>query len=185
MKNYLITLSILMAFILSTSNCGAKVLYNDDIQIKINRNHTHSRLSKEYDAYIFNINNISNFPISIQAISLEKSTSGTAASESVQRSSIAAGGKTILTGLAYAIPTLTLSLWGSIIAAPFQMLGNSFGNIGAKQEGNRYDVMPVMPLILNPNDFCEVKTLGVKHHEVKIRVLYTIDDNSALREISN
>lgn len=155
--------------------CAPALAKNHDDYLKLNKNanHMHSRLSKEYTGYIYTLENISSTPVEILSVSLENTLTGEAAYRSVKRSSLAAGAKTIGTGLAYALPTLTLSLWGSILAAPVAMIGNSFGNAGAKQEGKRYDV-PAQTKTLPPNSEIKFRTIAVTHHPPKVKILYKI-----------
>lgn len=155
--------------------------HKDDNFINVTKKtkHLRSRLSKEYTGYVYTIENISDEPVYIENISTKDTLTSDAAYLSVKRSSLSTGAKTIGTGLVYAIPTITLSLFGSVILAPIKMVGNTCGNIGAKQEGKRYDIAPASAT-LNPGESVTVKTLAVHRHAPEINVLYKTEKNNDL-----
>lgn len=185
MKKILSVLLLLSICFCIPVKCLAKTIQNEDLSITANRNRTHSRLSKDYDGYIYHLTNKTNGTITLQSITMEDSTSGLAAAKGVQKSSLGIGAKTIADGVLWALPTLTLSIWGSIILAPVKMVSNSFGNVGAKQEGKRYDRKPEFPYTLNNCETVEIRALGVRHHNIKFKVLYNTADDSTIKELGN
>src|SRR5574344_145645 len=171
MKKFL-SLFCLSVFICTMAMPSFASDHDDYIKINKDTMHLRSRLSKQYTGFGYSIKNISNEDICIETISLKDSVTGQAAYLSLKRSSLAEAAGTIGTGLVYALPTLTLSLWGSIILAPIKMIGNSLGNTGAKQEGKRYDTAIPTQLTLKPNNSVKIKTLGVHRNPPTITIIY-------------
>lgn len=181
MKKIISLLCICTFFMGYTIPVSALTHRESDDYIKVSKTskHLRSRLSKEYTGYVYTIENISKEPVVIENISTKDTLTGEAAYLSVKRSSLSTGAKTIGSGLAYAIPTLTLSLLGSIILAPIKMTANTCGNIGAKQEGGRYDKDSDIKE-LQPGESLKVKTIAVQHHSPEIDVLYRTGNSKDL-----
>lgn len=100
--------------------------------------HMHSRLSKSYTGYEYTIKGTKT-PVKIETISISDDVSGKTAYLDVRRTGAKAAAETLAWGAEFALPTLTLSLFGSIIATPFIVVGSLFGNVGANMEAKRYD----------------------------------------------
>jgi len=157
-----------------------------DEYIKINRDYKHmgSRMHKEYKGCIYKITNISDQQIEIAGISLEDNLTSDAAYSTIKRSSIGQGLKIIGTGLAFALPTLTISLIGSVVVAPFAMISNSIGNIGAKQDAKRYD-KKIEKAILSSGESAELKTIITKHKAPSITVFYKVANDLETKELKD
>lgn len=171
MKKF-ITIILLITFILG-SYMPAYANKKDDNFVMISKNtkHLRSRLSKEYTGYVYKVKNISEEPLYIEGVTMQDNLTGEAAYLSVKRSSTALAAKRIGGGLVYALPTLTLSLIISVIIMPFEMIGNSFGNTGAKQEGKRY-TSTFNPQTLKAGETVIIKTIAVHRHAPSVNILY-------------
>ncbi|MBO5386119.1 hypothetical protein J6A64_07375 [bacterium] len=133
----------------------------------------HSRLSKEYQGFHYHIKNISGNTITIESISLLDNTSGKVAYRSMKRNSIGEMASTIGHGLAYAIPTIGLSFIGSVFLAPVKAVVNTFGNVGAKMEGKRYDKTLTLQIFrLEGSEDIEVKAISAKGVEPTMTIVY-------------
>jgi len=75
-------------------------------------------------------------------------------------------------------------LIGSIIVAPFAMIANTCGNIGAKQDSRRYDKR-ISSCVLKAHSDIQLKTIGVKHHKPTITVIYKIIGQNELKTIKD
>jgi len=177
--------SIILLFIFSCIFVLPANAVQKDGYISIDRNSKHlgSRLHKEYVGYVYNITNTSNQDITIDGISIEDNVSSDVAYSTIKRSSLAMGAKTIGSGLIFALPTLTLSLIGAVLIAPIQMISNSWGNAGAKQDSKRYD-KPYQLGILKSSSSMEFKILATKKKKPTVTVLYHLPDNTELQKLS-
>lgn len=179
----ILSVIILLVFCLTyilPANAKAK---DDYISIDRDSKHLGSRLHKEYVGYVYTIENISDKSIIIDGISFQDNITGNAAYGTVSRSSIAEGLKTLGVGLAFALPTLTLSLIGSVIITPVVMIGNTCGNIGAKQDSERYD-KTVDSAYLKPSSKIELKTLAARFNKPTITIMYHIEQENNLLKLS-
>ena len=100
--------------------------------------HLHSRLSKNYTGYEYIIRSTKT-PVKIVTVSIQDDVSGKTAYREVKRTGAKVAAEALAWGTEFALPTITLSLFGSIIASPFIVIGNIAGNTGAKMEAKRYD----------------------------------------------
>lgn len=155
----------LPAFAKSTSDS------NNYIKITQTTKHLHSRLSKKYTGYEYTIKNVYKEPVEIDSISIRDNASGKIAYLSIKRTGGAAAVATLSTGAALALPTLTLSLIGSVIAVPFIILGNGVGNVGANQEAKRYDKQ-LETVVLKPKEEVVFKTMALHRHPPLIRIMF-------------
>ncbi len=143
----------------------------DLFKITKNKNHLHSRLSKRYTGYVYEVKNISSTPIEIENIVITDNISGKSAYLSVKRTAIGAAVSTLSVGTALALPTLSLSIFLSIIAVPFVVVGNCFGNTGARQESKRYDYDLNIDE-LAPNESVTFTTLSAHRETPDIDIIY-------------
>lgn len=180
MKKFLSSL-ICLLFIFYTS-LPAYALNDESELFKIrkNKNHLHSRLSKRYTGYVYELKNISSSPIKIENIVITDNISGKSAYLSVKRTAIGAAVSTLSVGTALALPTLSLSIFLSIIAVPFVVVGNCIGNTGAKQESKRYNYELNIDE-LAPNESVSFTTLSAHRETPDIDVIY-INPQSKLIE---
>lgn len=132
----------------------------------------HSKLKNIYTGYEYTIKNIYTKPLQIQSINIWDNASGTVAYLSVKKSSKEAAFNTINKGAAYALPTLTLSLWGGLIASPFSAAKNSIANKNALKESEKYDKKPIEPFELKPNETYKFKTLALSKRAPSMRLIF-------------
>lgn len=145
---------------------------NKFVEITRNKNHLHSRLSKRYSGYIYEVKNISQSPLKIEAISIKDNISGKSAYLSVKRTSIGASVSTLAVGTAFALPTLSLSLILSAVAVPFIVAGNAIGNTGARQEAKRYEYEALNTEELAPLETVSFKTLAPHKEAPDVDVIF-------------
>lgn len=136
---------------------------NDYFKIERTSRHLHSRLSKKYTGYDYSIKNIYKEPVKIESISLRDNASAKIAYLSIKRTGVRASAETLGTGLAFALPTLTVSLIASVVAVPFIIVGNTIGNIGAGQESRRFD-KPAEAVLIQPKEEIKFKTMSLHLH---------------------
>lgn len=141
------------------------------LTVNKNSRHLHSRLSKHYVGYEYIIKNKSKDPVEITAMSLTDNVTGEAAYLSIRRTGLAASTAVLTTGVALALPTLSLSLIASAVAVPFILVGNVFGNIGAKQDSKRYS-KDLNENILQPKDTVKFTTLAKRFSSAKLKIIY-------------
>lgn len=170
-------LTLLLTIILLSSNAlcvlaATKTEENNYIKIERKTRHLHSRLSKKYAGYDYTIKNIYNEPVKIQGISVWDNAGSKVAYLSVKRTGMRAAAETVGAGAALALPTLTLSLIGSVVAVPFIIAGNQIGNIGANQESQRYDKIPSEPVELKSGEELTVKTMALHRHAPSMRIIF-------------
>src|SRR5574344_7103 len=170
-------LSSILTFILITqlslpALCSTKTAENNYIKAQQVTRHLHSRLSKKYTGYDYTIKNIYTQPVTIRSISIWDNASSKIAYLSVKRTGVRAAAETLGTGLALALPTLTISLIDSAVAVPFIIIGNQFGNVGAKRESKRYDKIPDSSVILAPNQEIKIKTMALRLHSPSMRIIF-------------
>lgn len=149
-----------------------KTEQNNYIKIEQTTRHLHSRLSKKYTGYEYTIKNTYKEPISIESISLWDDASGKVAYLSVKRTGLRAATETLGAGLAFALPTLTISLIASAVAVPFIIISNQIGNIGAIQESNRFDKKVLKSVKISPKEEIKFKTLALHRHAPLLRVVF-------------
>ncbi len=145
---------------------------NDYIKIERKTRHLHSRLSKKYTGYEYTIKNVYKEPVLIENISIWDNASDKVAYLSVKRLGARASAETIAAGAALALPTLTLSLIGSIIAVPFIVVSNAAGNVGANQEAKRFDKQAELPAEIKTGNRLELKTMALHRHSPSMRVTF-------------
>ena len=161
----------------------SKTEENNYLSLKRTSKHLHSRLSKEYTGYEYELKNIYDKPINIQSISVWNNASSQIAYLSVKRTGARAAAETLSTGVALALPTLTLSLIGSVIATPFIIVGNQIGNIGANKEAKRYDKRQNSAFTIQPKEEIVFKTMALHRHKPSVKVMFTnpiTDENMTL-----
>lgn len=169
----LLSLICLTVFALNSAMpafCGTKTEENNYLKIKRTSKHLHSRLSKEYTGYEYEIKNIYNEPVTLETVSFWDDASGQVAYASVNHSAMTTARKTLGKGLEFAIPTLTISLIGSVVVLPFAIIGNHFGNSGAKKESQRFNKQNIQPTQLKPNEEIVLKTLALRNHKPSMRL---------------
>lgn len=145
---------------------------NNYLKVERKTRHLHSRLSKKYTGYEYTVKNIYNEPVEVKGISVWDNASGKVAYLSVKRTGVRAAVETMGVGVALALPTLTLSLIGSVVAVPFIIVGNQIGNIGAKQESQRFDKITEESVKLKSNEEFTVKTMALHRHAPSMRIIF-------------
>ena len=145
---------------------------NNYLKIERKSRHLHSRLSKKYTGYEYTIKNVYNEPVILENISIWDNASDKVAYLSVKRTGARAAAETIGAGVALALPTLTLSLIGSVVAVPFIIMSNAIGNVGAGQESRRFDKKCELPVEVKDNDSVTIKTMALHKHAPSIRVTF-------------
>ena len=156
---------------------------NDYIKLERKTRHLHSRLSKDYTGYDYIIHNVYNEPVTIQSVSIWDNATSKVAYLSVKRTGARAAAETLGAGVALALPTLTLSLIGSVVAVPFILISNQIGNISANQEAQRYDKQLQAATTINPQESIELKTMALHRHAPSIRLIFVnplTDENMEL-----
>lgn len=174
MKKILASLFLTIMFFNMSIPAFAKTKTEENNYIKIEQTtrHLHSRLSKKYTGYEYTIKNIYKDPVTIESISLWDDASGKVAYLSVKRTGLRAASETLGVGVALALPTLTVSLIASAVAVPFIIIGNQIGNIGANQEGKRFDKKVLKSVTLSPKEELKFKTLALHRHSPTLRVVF-------------
>ncbi len=132
----------------------------------------HSKLKTSYTGYEYAIKNIYSKPVQIQTINVWDNASATVAYLSVKTSSKQAAVNTISKGASYALPTLTLSFWGGLIASPFSAAKNSISNKNALKEAEKYDKHQIKSFELKPNETYKFKTLALSKRAPSMRVIF-------------
>ena len=132
----------------------------------------HSCLKEMYTGYEFTIKNIYSKPIQIQSINVWDNASATVAYLSIKKSSKEAAINTISKGASYALPTLTLSFWGGLIASPFSAAKTSLSNKNALKESEKFDKPDIKPFELKPNETYKFKTLALNKRAPSMRLVY-------------
>ena len=145
---------------------------NDYLKIERKSRHLHSRLSKKYTGYEYTIKNIYNEPVTIENVSIWDNASDKVAYLSVKRLGVRASAETLAAGAALALPTLTLSLIGAVIAVPFVIVSNAAGNVGANQEAKRFDKQATLPAEIPVGSYIEFKTMALHNHHPSARVTF-------------
>lgn len=166
-----------------TALAATKTEKNNYIKAERKTRHLHSRLSKTYTGYDYEIKNVYNQPVKIQGISVWDNATGKVAYLSVKRTGVRAAAETLAAGTALALPTLTLSLIGAVVAVPFIIVGNQIGNVGANQEAHRYDKLHNEPVELKPNEVIKFKTMALHRHAPSARIIFVnplTDENMEL-----
>lgn len=151
----------------------SKTEENNYLSLKRTSRHLHSRLSKDYTGYEYKLKNVYDKPINVQSISVWDNASSKVAYLSVKRTGARAAAETLGTGVALALPTLTLSLIGSVIAVPFIIVSNQIGNIGANQEAKRYDKRQDSSFTINPKEEIVFKTMALRMHKPSVKIVFT------------
>ncbi len=174
MKKLLLSICILVLGFIVTLPSFANIKEEENNYLTAEResHQLHSRLKELYTGYEFTIKNIYSKPIKIQAINVWDNASGTVAYLSVKKSSKEAAFNTINKGATYALPTLTLSLWGGLIASPFSAAKNSIANKNALKESEKYDKKPIEPFELKPNETYKFKTLALSKRAPSMRLIF-------------
>lgn len=145
---------------------------NDYIKIERTSRHLHSRLSKKYTGYDFTIKNVYNKPVTIQNVGIRDNASAKIAYLSIKRTGLRAASETLGVGVALALPTLTISLIGAVVAVPFIIVGNTIGNIGAGQESRRFDKSAALGII-PPKGEMKFKAISLRLHPPITVVTFT------------
>lgn len=145
---------------------------NNYLRVERRTKHLHSRLSKKYTGYDYTIKNIYNEPVLLQGISIWDNANSKVAYLSVKRTGARAAVETLGTGVALALPTLTLSLIGSVVAVPFIIAGNQIGNVGASRESKRFDTSFTEAVTLAPQESVLVKTMALHRHHPSMRIIF-------------
>lgn len=167
------TIFLVFLFSILPVQAGAQCFEDSNFEVTRKSEGLHSRLSKEYKGYHYHIKNISNSSITVESISLLDNTSGKVAYRSVKRNSIGEMASTIGHGLAYAIPTIGISLIGSVFLAPVKAVVNSCGNVGAKMEGKRYDkTIASQIFVIGDSEDVVVKVISAKGVEPTLTIVY-------------
>jgi hypothetical protein len=117
-----------------------------------------SRLKKSYTGYTVNVANASKTPVEIMNGDVINGVNGQGAALGAQKSSAAAIGTTLGTGLVTGIFTFGISTAASLIASPFIYGANSHKNNRAIAEGSQYGNQ-VTYGVLNPGDSLKINTL--------------------------
>lgn len=174
MKKFL-SLLLMVAFFSSnalSAISATKTEENNYIRAERKTRHLHSRLSKKYAGYEYTIKNIYNEPVTLKSIAVWDNANDKVAYLSVKRTGLKAAAETVGAGAAMALPTLGLSLIGSIVAVPFIIAGNQIGNIGANQEAQRYDKIPSEFVELKSGEEFTVKTMALHRHAPSMRIIF-------------
>ncbi len=132
----------------------------------------HSKLKNIYTGYEYTIKNIYTKPLQIQSINIWDNASGTVAYLSVKTGSKQAAFDTISKGASYIVPTLTLSFWGGLIAAPFSAAKNSFSNKRALNESEKYNTPQITSFELKPNETYKFKILSLSKRPPSMRIIF-------------
>lgn len=174
MKKLALVTTLTLLFLMPKGNALAETtnVSNNNIQIIQSSRHLHSRLSKSYTGFVYKIKNKSTKPIYIEKIQLQNNANSQVATLSLHRTTGESYKNTIKTGAKYALPSLTLSLWGSIIVSPFVAIGNETGNLNLQKEAEKYDKQPKFPRTIQPQETIIIKTMSLTPHKPFLRVFY-------------
>ena len=97
-----------------------------------------SVIDSKYDAYEYTLKNHTKEKLLITNFVVDDGTLPNEAYANVKRNGWGAAGVTFVYGWNYAMATLGLSLVASVVACPFFVGASMLGNVGAKQEANRF-----------------------------------------------
>lgn len=188
MKKILLPICIIIlgASIITPAFAAVKEAENNYLIASRETKELHSKLNNSYKGYEYEIKNIYSKPIQIQAINVWDNASATVAYLSVKTSSKQAALDTISKGASYALPTLTLSFWGSLIASPFSAAKNSMSNKNALNEAEKYDKPQIEAFELKPDEKYKFKTLALGKRAPSMRIIFKnpiTDENMNLEMI--
>lgn len=140
----------------------------------------HSRLTEQYNGYVYEITNKYTMPITIQHVGLWGNASAKVAYLSVKRTGSEAIDESRAKARDIALQTLSLSLIGNLLATPFVVVSNNIGNNCANKEAEAYDKRPYNSFIMQPDEKIVIKTMAMKKRPPSMKVTYKnpiTDDN--------
>lgn len=145
-----------------------------------------SNLSNDYNAYSYVLLNKYDKPVVIQNVYIWNNSNGKVAYLSTKQNSKELVNNVINQGKKYALPTFSLSLFGSVFAVPFVAVKNHIANNKMEKEANDFVILQKFPLELKPNQKLTMKTLALNKHHPSIRVVFVnpiTDENMSLQLI--
>ncbi len=174
MKLKFFALILLFALVCNQSFCAVQIKTekNDYIEIQRETKTLKSRLSETYNGYEYIIKNIYDKPVTIQNISIFDNANSTVAYLSVKKTNKEVVKSAFSKGARYSIPTLTLSLIGVTLSAPFIVISNNLSNSNAQKEAKKYDIETTFPVVLESGEKLTIKTIALKRYYPFMRLLF-------------
>lgn len=168
----LLVLFLLFNMFFAPAYSAVKTEENNYLKIERKSKDLNSRLAEKYTGYEYTITNIYQEPVEIKSINVINNATGQIAYLSTKRTDSQAAKDMINKGKKYALPTLSLSLIGSVIAVPFAVLNNKIGDKGAQRESERFDIGTQKPETLKPGKKLTFSTMALKKYSPYMRLVF-------------